>query len=773
MIRAAWIVLLATLAAGAIADEIRLTWPKGVTRPWAGPDCWSNPMEDWRVHDGRFENIASGGNRNVMLLTAEVTGAVPSFRTSVTIDQLTEQLPREGFVGFVIGVQGDFDDFRDSAIYGRGFAAGITFDGKLFIGSPKKKGPTVPLPVRNLRLELSAHRMEGDSARMRVELHASQGEVHFQSQSDVDRTWLRGLVGLATSTQRTQSVDLLGRRPPFVPAIPETRGGEGRFAFSDWSLLGQGVQRHEDRAFGPILWTTYTLANDGTLKLLAQLAPVDTPGAKVTLKIDGHEIVDSIVDAQSRTASFQVNALDTAREHTFRVGFQDVTGEQHYDGTIRPIPQGAKLVVAALSCNDSTGFPHNPLFRNVRAHEPDLVAFLGDQIYEGIGGYGVLMGEGDRPILSYLRKYYMHGWTWRNLLRDRPSITLPDDHDVFHGNLWGAGGKSVDRSLKPGYEQQDSGGYKQPPEFVDVVHRTQTGNLPMPFDPAPCESGISVYFTSLRYGPLDFAILADRQWKSAPKPLLPMGRIENGWPQNLDWDPKTQADHPEAQLLGERQEKFLEWWAKHRDPEARFRIVLSQSPWCAVQTLPRDVHHDKAVPSLRIYPPGEYAPDDEPKPDFDTNGWPRAKRNLALRWMKKAGAIHVTGDQHLGSTGQYGIDDWEDGPWWITTPATANVFPRRWMPGEPGGNARPGDPRYTGRYEDAFGNKVTVRAIANPHDIDREPARLFDRAVGYAILTFDASTGEVQLANWPYWCAPDLAGPDDRPYPGWPLTIRP
>jgi len=61
---------------------------------------------------------------------------------------------------------------------------------------------------------------------------------------------------------------------------------------------------------------------------------------------------------------------------------------------------------------------------------PDLLAFVGDQFYESSGGYGVLRGPLEPAILDYLRKWYLHGWTWRELTRDRPSISIPDDHDV-------------------------------------------------------------------------------------------------------------------------------------------------------------------------------------------------------------------------------------------------------------------------------------------------------------------------------------------------------
>ena len=32
----------------------------------------------------------------------------------------------------------------------------------------------------------------------------------------------------------------------------------------------------------------------------------------------------------------------------------------------------------------------------------------------------------EEAVLDYLRKYWQHGWTWRELLRDRPSVVIPD-----------------------------------------------------------------------------------------------------------------------------------------------------------------------------------------------------------------------------------------------------------------------------------------------------------------------------------------------------------
>jgi hypothetical protein len=567
-------------------------------------------------------------------------------------------------------------------------------------------------------------------------------------------------------------VDLAKPRPAEVPVIAQDRGGSLRVAVERLLITGEKVAHHPERAFGPIQWVTQAPSNDGTIRLLVQAAPFGTAEKHdVALILDGKPHSATVLESASRTARFTVRRVDLTESHTYEVTLDGTS----FKGTIRPLPKGRPVTLAALSCNDATGFPHTELVANIAAQKPDILAFLGDQIYEGIGGYGHLVDQlpNERALVCYLRKYAMHGWTWRELLRDIPSVTIPDDHDVFHGNLWGNGGKLANVSRGYGFAAQDSGGYKMAPEFVNAVHTTQTGNLPIPVDPSPCDNQISVYFTQWQYGPLDMAIIADRQFKTAPRAVLPDGQIENGWPKNPLYYTTPPPDEPAAELLGPRQEAFLERWAAKRDSATPIRLVLSQTPWAAPQTLPAAVQSDSDVPNMKVFKPGEYAPDDCPKPDFDTNGWPQGKRNLALSLVKKAGALHVTGDQHLGSTGQYGLAGFRDGPWWVCTPAVANLWPRRWMPATKGANPRPGDPRETGDFTDAFGNKITIAAVANPFDIDREPARLFDRAVGYTILTCDPGSGLVTVANWPYWASPAKPAPDNSPYPGWPITINP
>ncbi len=763
------LILLADLAHGA---EIAISWPDAITRPWPGPALWANPAEDWVVRSGRAENTFAGGNRNLTLLTAELTPAAAPFAIRCRLDQVSMASPMPGFAGFQVGLASASGDFRETALFGAGLCAGVKSDGTLFLNNTSGTGKKVPTPFNLVTLELKGEPAAGGNYQLSLGASDASGQTLGSVTAEAHGSWLPGLVAFTVSSKLPPKLDLAKPRPPVVPALAQDRGGSLRVAFSRLLLAGEKVALHPERSFGPIQWVTQAPSNDGSVRLLVQAAPFGVlEKHDVALSLDGKAYNSAVLDSASRTARFTIRRMDLSVAHTYEVSLDGSS----FKGTIRALPKGRSVTLAALSCDDATGFPHHDLVANVAAHKPDVLAFLGDQIYEGVGGYGHLVDQqsNERALVCYLRKFAMHGWIWRDLLRDIPSVTLPDDHDVFHGNLWGNGGKRA--NVAKGYTSvaQDTGGYKMSPDFVNVVHATQTGNLPSPIDPTPCDNQISVYFTQWQYGPLDMAILADRQFKTAPAEFLPDGRIENGWPKNSTYYASPPPDAPKAELLGPRQEAFLGRWAAKADATTPIRLVLSQSPWAAPQTLPAAAQSDADVPNMKTLKPGEYAPDDCPKPDFDSNGWPQGKRKLALGLMKKAGALHVTGDQHLGSTGQYGLAAFRDGPWWISTPATANIWPRRWMPAAKGTNPRPGDPRETGDFTDGFGNKITIAAVANPCDIDREPARLFDRAVGYTILTCDPAAGAVTLANWPYWASPAKPAPDNAPYPGWPITINP
>jgi len=54
-----------------------------------------------------------------------------------------------------------------------------------------------------------------------------------------------------------------------------------------------------------------------------------------------------------------------------------------------------------------------------------------------------------------------------------------------------------------------------------MVQATQPSYLPDPYDRRPVEQGIGVCFTECNIGGLSIAVIEDRKFKSAPKPLFP------------------------------------------------------------------------------------------------------------------------------------------------------------------------------------------------------------------------------------------------------------
>src|SRR4051812_22769365 len=57
-------------------------------RVWLGPGYWANPMEDWRVHDGRLECVTGGPNRNVHGLTRQLSKKDGTLTMSVRVGRL-------------------------------------------------------------------------------------------------------------------------------------------------------------------------------------------------------------------------------------------------------------------------------------------------------------------------------------------------------------------------------------------------------------------------------------------------------------------------------------------------------------------------------------------------------------------------------------------------------------------------------------------------------------------------------------------------------------
>src|SRR5438046_2422158 len=144
-------------ATPAMAADFSSKWPDSSEQVWLGPEYWANRLQDWRLRNGRIECFVSGGDRNVFLLTHEVTDQPGALSMRVRLGRLEEdRTPLErGFAGFRVGVHGRLNDYRDSAVYGIGLNAGLATDGRLFIGKLEANAPSVPA-FQDLELALEA-----------------------------------------------------------------------------------------------------------------------------------------------------------------------------------------------------------------------------------------------------------------------------------------------------------------------------------------------------------------------------------------------------------------------------------------------------------------------------------------------------------------------------------------------------------------------------------------------------------------------------------------
>ena len=309
-----------------------------------------------------------------------------------------------------------------------------------------------------------------------------------------------------------------------------------------------------------------------------------------------------------------------------------------FEGLIRRDPHDKDVItVASLSCNSSRTTGGRPeIIDNLRKQDPDLLFFAGDQTYRHT---------------EHTAGWIEFGLQFRDVIRDRPTVTIPDDHDVGHPNLWGENGK---RSLR---KDNSDGGYFYPPEYVNLVQRQQTWHLPDAVDPEPIEQGITVYFTRLRVGGIDFAIIEDRKFKSGPEGRIPPQGPRPDHINDPNYDPAT-IDLPGLQLLGDRQLRFLKEWSQDRT-DGEMKAVLSQTAFCGAV-------HLHGQPSNRLLA------------DLDCNGWPQSGRNAALRIIRDARAVHLCGDQHLAVVVRHGVGEFGDGPYGFTGRALVNTSYGRW-----------------------------------------------------------------------------------------------
>ncbi len=691
------------------------SWSNASNQRWIGESFWPNSLQEWEVKNGKvycsrpsrmstlhylpfenFENSLSGS----FLVGRNDTAAIDSF----------------GKAGIIIGLSNNKLNYNSRSmihLYSLeedGYWIGIEYD-HVFIEelSSHEKAVSNSLDTSLLNkynragLTLDYNMVQqGDSLVLVVFV-----DNIVAAEMYVSRNILEGSICFAASSKQRNS----------------------EYFFNDLLLPLADLS---ERNFGPISTCLYSF-NADVLNFSAQLAPLaKEKNYELLLEVRRNGFWQKLrrlpVDTFAMQARFRNIKWNREGSTPYRVSLwnnKEMIGT-YYEGHITKQSKKNEVKIMAMSCNgipfisnSNTDYktfwtPYEMIHEKVKLENPDLLVFLGDQMYES----RPVMMETDSTL--FIADYYYRWLLWcrefNDVTRNLPCLIILDDHDYRQGNLWGDGAKKasvIPDSLPPQYKtheddwQTDNGGFLMNEAFLNLAEILQTGHLPNAYDLSSRS-----YFTTLNFNGIGIALLEDRKFKTSPITALPNISILNGIALN-DTLSFEKLNNSHSTLLGNTQLKMLDQWSENWNGEI-MKIAFTQSVYAALSSTKKGfVPYDSTNISINdsvAYPT-------HLSKDMDCNGWPKSGRDTALLMIRKSSALLVGGDQHFPSITQQGIKDWRDASYSFTIPAVNNTYPRFFLPDS-------SDSFGNNNYIDGFGNKVSMDIFNNPAKIDSVPTWL-------------------------------------------------
>lgn len=668
---------------------------------WVGEELWANRLPDWEIKNGTLVCNVSGQHRTVALLTHELKGSY-----TINVVMLVKNTDTtKNVAGIEVGRRGSTSDYRSAAIYGKGTAVGINTRGQLLVGDKTSISVISPEDYRKtikLQIQYNAERQE-----MYLMALNARGEALGAFQAPLSLEDANGQMALLSDFESKSGNEL-------TPSI----------VFKDLDINNKTAVVEKQHTFGPIFFAQYTLTNK-LLKLSAQCAPTDLPTDSLTLWLkNGEEWIKKTtapIQKASRVAVFKIKNWTISNAVPYRLTYELLSTETNrkkthsYEGTIKPEPNvHSEIKLGLFGNNFGETFQGADLQEKMRFHNIDAALFLGNKWLDTPNESNVeTNGSTERSTLAYLQKWYEFGWAYRDIFRTIPMISTSDGYDQIRSNSW-----------------------------IETVQQTQVSHLPDAHDPTPTERGISAYYTHWNWGPLNFAVLEDQKFKTPPESILPPeAGVYNGFITNPNFNIQPYNSPNDAELLGKRQERFLEDWATDWKQIDKLKIVLSQTSFASLATL-----HDKTTKV------------DNAALDLNTNGWPHNRRNDAVKILRKGFALHLTGGQSLASVIKYGVDEYNDANFAFTAPDLSfNLNQKRNL------TLQKNKVENKGQYEDGFGNEVTIHAIANQENVLAEESN-----TGYGIIKINPQSKDITMECWPRSADPA----NGKQFDGWPVQIN-
>jgi alkaline phosphatase D len=343
---------------------------------------------------------------------------------------------------------------------------------------------------------------------------------------------------------------------PALPGCAQVAAPRFRFASDPFTL---GVASGYPHPSGVVLWT----------RLAGELDPVAYP---VRWEIAADESMRSIVASGGALAEsewahsvhVEAQGLEPERWYWYRFTAGGAASKVARTRTApRPDAAVARLRFAFASCQQyEQGW--YAAHRHIAADAPDLVAFLGDYIYESSWGREhVRKHTGGQPytLEDYRQRYalYKADPDLQAAHAACPWIVTWDDHEVENDYAADRTGADLPRE-----------------RFLArraAAYRAYYEHMPLPARMRPGASGMRLY-TQLGWGRLArFYMLDDRQyrsWQACPR----RGRL--GGSNTVDVDKCSPLADPARTMLGRAQERWLE--GALGDSRAGWNLLAQQTP---------------------------------------------------------------------------------------------------------------------------------------------------------------------------------------------------
>ncbi|MDD8020901.1 MAG: hypothetical protein PHU81_06935 [Acidobacteriota bacterium] len=749
------------------ADDFKLDLSLEINRPWPGPDFFASNFEDWQVKTGRLQCLTPALNRYVYFLTGEMEGLAGGFQASfkAKINSSVSRPRLKNYIGLRVGIKGKDGDYRQSAVAGGGLDLGLTTDGLLFIGDLESVSSIETQEI------IKAALMTGVEFKIRVEINDGGYQLELGLYELQNGKLLNKLEDNGPESEKVKGGLAL------VSSLPEMKINQSSLSVSEfWQLELEGdlLETHPERQLGPLAFTLYSL-NRSQLKLRAQAIPGSLPEESlVAFEVEDNgqwqRTASEKIQPENAGVLFSIKDWNSKQTVTYRLVILDKNGQEtrlpSFRGQISSEPDNPEEIrLAVLASGSEIDYPYSQVVASLKNLNPDVLFFGGNQVFGRPPAWWQEEVSPDRLKQEYLRQWILFGWAFADLLKDRPAIITPEARDYFQLKLWGNGGKTDAGEKASNFILgQDEGGFLLPAEFIRLVLVTQTSHLPD--SPAPELTGIGLkpYYCQVNYGGLSLAVLDDRMFKTPPGSALPEAKIRNGWAENPAFDVLKEAEAKRADLHGKDQLDFLQGWAEDWSGQVEFKAALSQSLWVCLETTPAGVAGDEALFKSPPPLPGEYPPDDQPTADFNSGGWPKNGRDEAIKILRKALAIHLAGGGGPAASLRYGLSRYDEASYAFVPKPLMAASKLRWFPRKDK-TATKTAPVATGNLTDAFGNRFSVKAVANPSaTADGGEGH---EASGFGLVRFKKD-GTIIFENWSV--TQGMSWPGSSLLSGWPIS---